>query len=410
MPSSPSTTGDTLPLTETLAPNDQAGAAEAVRAAFEAGTAVYPIGGATSLDYGLTARRPGVGLSLSGLNGVIDYPARDMTITVEAGITMKQLADTLATERQWLPVDTPHPESATLGGVVACSASGPRRFACGTMRDYVIGISAVDGRGKPFKGGGRVVKNVAGYDFCKLLTGSLGTIGVITQVTLKIRPMPEKSVLLACEVSDLALADRLLAALVTSNVTPTAIELLVGPAWETTGRLVVGLEGTDGEIEWMRRTLADEWQALGVSTSELVEGDTASMLWQKLRDFSADRASPLVVKATLRPSSVCSFVALARQIDAKASIQAHAGTGVVVVRFAEFGAGDLSKHLIGRLQPVAKQSGGACVVLSSEGLGELTRQAQWGGVDAATTWMTKVKREFDPKDVLNPGRFVFENL
>ena len=81
---------------------------------------------------------------------------------------------------------------ATLGGVVACSASGPRRFGFGTMRDYVIGIHAVDGRGMAFKGGGRVVKNVAGYDFCKLLTGSLGTLGVITQVTLKIRPLPDQ--------------------------------------------------------------------------------------------------------------------------------------------------------------------------------------------------------------------------
>ena len=97
----------------------------------------------------------------------------------------------------------PQPDAATLGGVVATDCSGPRRYGCGTMRDYVIGISAVDGRGVPFKGGGRVVKNVAGYDFCKLLTGSLGTLGVITQVTLKIKPLPESSALLVCDVRDL---------------------------------------------------------------------------------------------------------------------------------------------------------------------------------------------------------------
>src|SRR4029078_4080191 len=92
----------------------------------------------------------------------------------------------------------PKPEVDTLGGLVPAAFCGPRRFGWGTVRDYVIGCSAVDGRGMPFKGGGRVVKNVAGYDFCKLLTGSLGTLGVITQVTFKIKPLPERSAIVGC--------------------------------------------------------------------------------------------------------------------------------------------------------------------------------------------------------------------
>ncbi len=126
----------------------------------------------------------------------------------------------------------PQPAAATLGGVVATAFSGPRRYGYGTMRDYVIGITAVDGRGTPFKAGGRVVKNVAGYDFCKLLTGSLGTLGVITQVTLKVRPLPERSRVSGVRTarSD-AVAERLLAALVDSATTPTAVELLLGPRW-----------------------------------------------------------------------------------------------------------------------------------------------------------------------------------
>ena len=195
--------------------------------------AVYPLGGGTSLDFGLPAAQPGIGFSLAGLNRVVDYPARDMTITVEAGITLANLADMLADERQWLPIDVPQPERATLGGVIATDVSGPRRYGYGTLRDYVIGISAVDGRGMTFKGGGRVVKNVAGYDFCKLLTGSLGTLGVITQVTLKLKPLVERSALVACDVRDWHAAERLLAGVVTSATTPTAIELLAGPAWES---------------------------------------------------------------------------------------------------------------------------------------------------------------------------------
>ena len=155
------------------------------------------------------------GLSLAGLNRVVDYPARDMTITVEAGITHGRAWPTC-----WPPSGNGcrstcrTPTEATLGGVVATALSGPRRYGHGTMRDYVIGISAVDGRGMPFKAGGRVVKNVAGYDFCKLLTGSLGTLGVITQVTLKIKPRPEASALASATLRDLDTAERLLAALV----------------------------------------------------------------------------------------------------------------------------------------------------------------------------------------------------
>src|SRR5688572_14394502 len=203
-----------LPIKSTLTPAGQYDLAAAVRAAFETGTPVYPIGGGTSLDFGLPGKGEGTGLSLAGMNRVVDYPARDMTVTVEAGVTMKSLAELLATERQRLPVDVPQAERATIGGVVATNWNGPRRYGEGSLRDFVIGISAVDGRGLPFKGGGRVVKNVAGYDFCKLLTGSLGTLGVITQVTLRLKPIPEQSALMACSLPDVPSAERLLAALV----------------------------------------------------------------------------------------------------------------------------------------------------------------------------------------------------
>ena len=148
----------------------------------------------------LLAARPGHGLDLTGLSKIVDYTPRDMTILVEAGVRMADLAATLAAEGQQLPIDVPRAAEATIGGVVATNWNGPRRYGHGTIRDYVIGIHAVDGRGVPFKGGGRVVKNVAGYDFCKLLTGSLGTLGVITQLALKVKPLPEQSetVVAAC--------------------------------------------------------------------------------------------------------------------------------------------------------------------------------------------------------------------
>lgn len=410
---------DILPLSETQSPDDQATLVAIVADAHAAGTALYPIGGGTSLDYGLPALRPGIGISLAKLNRVVDYPARDMTITVGAGITMDQLAATLASELQMLPIDVPHSGLATLGGVVATAFSGPRRYRYGTMRDYVIGISAVDGRGTLFKAGGRVVKNVAGYDFCKLLTGSLGTLGVIAQVTLRIKPLPQSSAFLFCDLRNLSSCEPLLAALVISRTTPSAIELLVGPHWRenavlglstagSVGRLVVGLEGTASEVEWLLGQLTQEWRALGVTASRAITEREATELWGDLREFPSAPDAPLVIKASVLPSRTVEFVRLVLQLDPQASIQAHAGNGIVIARFSQFDSADVSRGLIGRLQPAARLAGGNVVVLSNT-LAGLTRQAVWGNATAATHWMGKVKGQFDPKGLLNPGRFVYDN-
>src|SRR5207302_5553522 len=121
-----------------------------------------------------------------------DYPARDMTITVQAGITLAQLQTILAGEKQRLPVDVPRADRATLGGTLATNPSGPRRYGFGTWRDYVIGISVINDEGHEVKAGGRVVKNVAGYDRCKLYISSIGTLGTIRQVARKLKPRPEE--------------------------------------------------------------------------------------------------------------------------------------------------------------------------------------------------------------------------
>src|SRR5262249_48147262 len=150
----------------------------------------------TLLDFGLPPDRPGVGVDVRAFTQVIDYPARDMTVTVQAGITLAKLGELLATENQRLPIDVPQAARATLGGTLATNVSGPRRYGFGTLRDYVIGISVVNDEGHEIKAGGRVVKNVAGYDLCKLYIGSLGTLGIIMQVTLKLKPRPEEQVMI----------------------------------------------------------------------------------------------------------------------------------------------------------------------------------------------------------------------
>jgi glycolate oxidase FAD binding subunit len=412
------TPAEFLPIKKTHAPAHPGELASVVAEAHRTKTPLYPIGGGTSLDFGLPAKVAGDGLSLAGLNRIIDYPARDMTVTVEAGVTMQVLADLLAKERQRLPIDVPRADRATIGGVIATNCNGPRRYGQGTVRDYVIGISAVDGRGMPFKGGGRVVKNVAGYDFCKLLTGSLGTLGVITQATLRLKPIPEQSVLVAAALPNASMAEKVLAALVTSQTTPTAIELLAGPAWETdpalkalarpspaTLYLVVGLEGTAAEVDSMVHQLVREWDELG-APEPLMVGQSAD-LWRRLTEFPAAGESPLVVKAGVVPSGTTAFVEAARRVDPQASIQAHAGNGIVIVRFAKFPPQGLSRALIGDLLPAATAHQGQVIVLSNPSGAEMTHVSVWGTVDVSRDVMAAVKRKFDPQDILNRGRFVF---
>jgi glycolate oxidase FAD binding subunit len=381
-------------------PQSQDELAALVRDAYESGTALYPVGGGTALDYGLAAKAPGTNVSLTALNRVIDFPARDLTITVEAGITMQALAELLATEGLRLPVDVPFPEKATLGGVIATGWSGPRRYGHGTIRDFVIGIRAVDGRGTVFNGGGRVVKNVAGYDFCKLLTGSMGTLAVIEQVTLKLRPLAQKTLLLATPLVQAEMLD----ALLLSEVTPVAVELLQGPAWNddptTIPRLVVGLEGTATEVEWM----AKQTNALWGTSATRVEGDACTALWRKLSDFPAG-AAPLVLKMSVKPSSVVPCMAALAATGA--SLAAHAGSGIVYARFGEFPKEGLSRTLIGKLQPLAASHGGHVVILSNPSGQESTQQSTWGAIGPQHALMASVKAQFDPRNILNPGRFVF---
>lgn len=406
-----------LPLRQTLRPASQEEAAEAIRQACATNTPVYPLGGGTSLGLGVVPTEAGLGLELSGLTKVIDYPARDLTVTVEAGITMAELSRLLATERQRLPVDVPQAGQATLGGVIATNWNGPRRYGEGLLRDYVIGISAVDGRGMPFRGGGRVVKNVAGYDFCKLLTGSLGTLGVITQVTLRLKPIPEQMALVACAAADEPAAERLLAALGTSRSRPTAIELLAGPAWEKEPTLaaldrpsshplflVVGLEGTGAEVETMTQRLLAEWRTLGVS-QPLVVGATAD-LWRRLVEFPAEEEAPLVLKVCVVPRGTTEILAAARRLDRDCSIQAHAGSGVLLLRFSQLPAEGLTRALVGTLQPLAAAHHGHVITLANPGRVEMTPQSVWGATDVPLGLMARVKQQFDPRNILNRGRFV----
>ena len=370
------------------------------------GFAIYPQGGRTALDYGGIPRSPGAAVDVRRLNRVIDYPAADMTVTVEAGITLKALDEVLATENQRLLIDAPEPEYATVGGIYATNSSGPRRLGWGRPRDQILGVSFVSSDGAVVKGGGRVVKNVAGYDFPRLLTGSMGTLGILTQMTLKVRPRPEASAIVWASLPDLKPLADTLDRLNTSGARPVAIEVLspsaakvVGDAPEGWG-LLVGFEDNAAALAWQVDRLLSE---LGQPSALRFDGDEAARLWRALGDFPARPLGPVTIVANLLPSAVAGF--LARLDPGRWAAQAHAGNGIVRAH----ALGDPEYENLGEeidaLRAEAVRGGGN-LTLSRCPTEWKARLRVWGEPRADWSVCERIKQAFDPLGAMNPGRFV----
>ena len=394
-----------------LRPHGVAVLADQVREAAAAGTALYPVGGGTMLDYGLPPTKPGSAVDLRGLDRVIDYPARDMTITVEAGITIARLRDVLKAEGQQLPVDVPFPDRATVGGAVATNASGPRRFGHGTLRDYVIGISIINDRGEEVKGGGRVVKNVAGYDLMKLYTGSLGTLGIISQVTLKVKPLPEATAAVAVPCPP-AMLDTLLNRVLPATATrPTMIGVANTPAAERLGSratdfvVVLGFEEKATTVAWQVERLGRELPAEVRTTDSEFQGDLATLLIQKWADFPLTNPHGLTFKANVVPAATAEFVRRADAIDPRPALIAHAGNGIVYGHLPGDLGPERAKAILDDLIRLAGERAGNVVVQRCPPAWKAVVPV-WGRSTPDRALMRAVKDKMDPGRVFNPGRFV----
>jgi len=437
------TTQHILPLSETVRPDDPGAVAEVLRAACRDETPVYPLGGGTQLGVGAPATRTGVGLALSALDRVIDHAADDMTVTVQAGITLAQLQQTLAQRRQWLPIDAVQPERATIGGLLATGRAGPRRFGHGTLRDYLLGVQAVDGRGESFAAGGRVVKNAAGYNLTRLMVGSLGTLGVMTEMTLMVRPRPEATAMLARELSDWSAADELLDNLVDSPVRPVSVDLVAtraiteaatasprpignehtaaGGDWpdslranpsDRVGWLLVGFEGLRAEVDGMLETLRADWtrpsNTAAGRVGEVVQLDAADAVraWSALTEHAAE------LRVGVRPSRLIDATRRCLDLLPDARLVASAGDGVLCIglddrTLSEGGVGLVVEQLrpaIADLQGYVTIAHTATAATDDE---PLSTTDVWGPASAEWEIMRAIKERFDPRGILNPGRFVF---
>jgi glycolate oxidase FAD binding subunit len=378
---------------------------------------LYPVGGRTALHFGCPAVETGVAVSTAKLTNVIDYPARDMTVTVEAGIRIDALAELLKQERQRLPIDVPQAHRATLGGIIACNAGGARRLGLGTLRDYIIGISAIDAQGVLYKAGGRVVKNVAGYDLCKVLTGALGTLGLVTQVTLKLRPIPESTQWLWAGFSRFAEIESVLERLLLSATRPVAMEVLDASAaaeiaaearttFPTDGPVLgLAFEGRAHEVAWQIEALQSELKPFNPRQVVITPNGETDGLWNALTEFEVTAEEPLTFKANLLPSRTMEFLELASR--EQISVQAHAGNGIVIGHLPDrVTTPQTAAAMLSPLRKFARQFHGNLIIVNSP---EAWKQEipTWGDPEPSWPLMLKLKEQLDPQDLLNRGRFIF---
>jgi glycolate dehydrogenase FAD-binding subunit len=397
-------------------PQSVAGLGDVVRRAAAEQQALYPVGGGTMLGFGLPPSRPGWAVDLRSLNAVIDYPARDMTITVQAGIPIAELRRVLAAENQRLPVDVPHADQATLGGALATNVSGPRRYGSGTLRDYVLGLSTVNDEGLEVKAGGRVVKNVAGYDLCKLHIGALGTLGVITQATLKVRPIPDSCALvtLGCGAEGL---EALLERLHNSRTRPGCLDVLNMEAAgavaqaanvalpEAAWVAIVGYEDSADAANWQVRQLMQDVLPAGVRGLEARAGGACRSLWQSLAESVDPPHARLSFKANVLSGAVASFCLLAAGLSAGIRLYAHAGSGIVYGHFSSDLTLERVQEMLKGLQDAAEAAQGNLILPRCPP--EWKRSLPIWGRPRGDAWlMREVKAKFDPRGLFNPGRFI----
>jgi FAD/FMN-containing dehydrogenase len=265
-------------------------------------------------------------LELLAFNRIIEHIPEDMTVTVETGMTLAALQSDLARRGQWLPVDPPHPERLTIASLLSLDQNGPRRCGCGTVRDYLIGLKVVLADGRLIKAGGKVVKNVAGYDLCKLFVGARGTLGVIVEATFKLRPLPEAEEFVQARCEALGPATILIEAVLESELVPAVLDLhniavrdfqTISAEANSTGDCFValGFAGTREEVEWQVAHAHD----LGFSEPSNLDYETV---------FWKDGATPDLHRVSILPSRLIDTVGRLGGVP----FVARAGSGILYYR------------------------------------------------------------------------------
>jgi glycolate oxidase FAD binding subunit len=385
--------------------------------ASERGIPVLPWGGGTALGIGSPPTRVGIVLGLRRLDRVLEHEPGDLTVTAEAGVTLEILQAQLGRRNQWLSLDPAAADRATLGGILASNVSGPRRHLYGTCRDLLIGVTVVSAEGTVIRGGGKVVKNVAGYDLPKLFIGSFGTLGVLVEATFRLRPLPDEDRLVVARFERLAEAGAAARAVMASDLIPSALELadqgaLSGLGLPGEAALLFRVDGIRDQVEWQCVELERLLGPLGLADSRVLDGEARDTLWRRLGNLS-DRGEDdvtAVMRWAVLPTQLVGLMEQAAAIAEKnglgAALTAHAGIGIARAVLSGGGT-DVNAVVatLGQWRTLARAAGGHAMIEWAP-LPVKDRVSVWDEPGPATRLMKSLKARLDPRGILNPGRFV----
>jgi glycolate oxidase FAD binding subunit len=393
-------------------PRDLTELAEVLRQAESERWRVIPMGAGTWMEMGNRATAAHLFVSTAQMNHVLEYEPADLTATVEAGCTLAAFNAQAAGHRQFIPLDPFGDERSTLGAIIATASAGTLRAAYGTPRDWVIGMRIAHADGQITKAGGKVVKNVAGYDLCKLYTGSYGTLGMIGELSFKLRALPASERTILCGDSDVNSLCALVARILDSDLQPTAVELFAPQAVQlesfTNQRWVLALRFL-AELETIEAEEKEFAQYAGTRPWTMLGETDAEQLWRDYRDHELAPQWAYSLRLSVLPADLAPMLQEIERLTPGATIRAHAANGVIRIH-AESGWLDGLKtaqrpRRLSELRAAAQARGGQMVILRApDEVKEIIDV--WGEVGTTARLMRELKKKFDPHAQLNPGRFV----
>jgi len=392
-----------------LLPESEQAAAAALAACNAQGLTVAPWGGGTLQAVGNPPSRLDTVLSVERLDQIVSYEPADLTISVQAGVTLVFLHSALAANRQMLPFDVATPERATIGGAVATNLTGPRRFGMGSYRDLLIGLTVAAPDGTISKAGGMVVKNVSGYDMMKLHLGALGTLGLLLRLNFKVLTQPALDSTAIISGDSAALLD-LAATLAGSQLALDSIELF-GPGTpdpsDAGWRLAVRLTGSEQGLARKRRDVEALCAAAGLA-ADWSDGPPMLAQWQRCAEFLSPATTPggeALLRVSVPPAQLKELIehvqSAARESMVEARLAAHAGNGIL---FARLHSENLAAALPALFAVLATRWN--AVTLLAAPTEAKQHLDVWGPLPAGFPLMQRIKEQFDPRSTLNPGRLL----
>lgn len=396
-----------------LAPGSTAEIAEIISLAVAADQTIVPAGAATFLDAGNVLERSNLIVTTRRLSNMIHHEPADLVATAQAGLTLREFQNELRQRGQWLPIDPPDDGLATLGGAVATGMSGPQQLGYGPLRSFLIGMRAILADGTSIKAGGNVVKNVAGYDLCKLFTGSYGTLGIITEVTFKLRPFPVETRTIVASGPRAILMS--VARSIARQTSPVAIELFSPGLLKQTA---AGVKPHDCLLLLRfagaaRAVVVETAHALKLLRAESVScatHDEDQELWRHAGKTATGEAGNLIWRASTRPGELASLldeVSTLEQDEAShvgAQWQASLGDGRVRVLARAPVYPRESVRVIQQMRQRAETLGGNLIIERAP-LDIKNEIDSWGGAGSAAELMKRIKQQLDPQNLFSPGRF-----